>query len=287
MSETKRKGNDKVRAFVFAVVAFFLACILFLLSACITLRLTFFSNDYMKQVMAEHEYYNQVKDELKTKLTSLSHASGLDEEFVDKFVDSLDLNQEINDYVDGYYNSNSTLIDTISFKQKFRAAIDDYVEEHNIEKSKVSESSVEYLMNEATEIYQNEISIPFFSVAANYIKKLSKPLDFTMFGLIAGVLVLCVIVYFTNSFKHRAFRYFSYAFGGAAISCAVIPAVVYISGVIEKINISTRSLYNLFVNYFNGAFVYFWFFVAAYLILSVASFLVFKRKHDALVRGHH
>lgn len=287
MSESKKKGNDKVRAFVFAVVAFFLACILFLLSACITLRLTFFSNDYMKQVMAEHEYYNQVKDELKTKLTSLSHASGLNEEFVDNFVDKLDLNQEINDYVDGYYNGNSTLIDTISFKQKFRAAIDNYVEEHNVEKSKVSESSVEYLMNEATEIYQNEISIPFFSVAANYINKLSTPLNIVMFGLAVAALVLCVIIYFTSSFKHRAFRYFSYAFGGAAISCAVIPSVVYISGFIEKINISTRSLYNLFVNYFNGAFAYFWFFAAAFLIISAASFFVFKRKHDKLVKGHH
>ena len=96
-----------------------------------------------------------------------------------------------------------------------------------------------------------------------------------------------MIVFITNSeFRHRTYRYMSYAFSGAFLCTVVLPAYVHFSGIISKVSINSRSLYNLFVNYFEGMFKYMWIFAAAYFVLGVVFFLAFASKHRKLVNNH-
>lgn len=287
MSEKKHNRKIDLRPFMYCVLSFFLAVILFLLSICVSLRMTFFSEDYMLQTMAENDYYSQLTDELRTQLTSLANASGLTSEFIDSFTSSMDIRQDVNNYVDAFYSGNSTVVDTLSFKQKFRSALDEYVEANKKEGTEVSESALEYLVNEAAEHYKNTIEIPFFSVAANFINKYNGPLNIAVIGMIIAAVVITALLFLTHSeFKHRGYRYVSYACLSAFLCTAVPPAIVFGTGVMGKINLSTRSLYNLFVNYFNGMFVYLVIFSAAFFVLGLISFFVFANKHNKLLNNH-
>lgn len=286
MSEKRRKKSGCLRPFVYCVLSFFLAVILFLLSICVSLRVTFFSEDYMLQTMAEYEYYSQLTEEFRKQMVSLSHASGLTDDFTNDFVATLDFRQDVTEYVDAFYSGESTVIKTTAFKQQFRSALDKYVEKNKKAGTEVSESALEYLVNEAADIYSNTIEIPFFSVGANFIYKYNTTLNVVMIVLAVAGVVLGLIMFLTNEFRHRGYRYLSYAFSAAFICTMVPPVLVLCTGVIEKINITTRSLYNLFTHYFGGIFTYFIIFGVVYLVAGVLMFVMFANKHKKSLRGN-
>ena len=287
MSETKKRRKLDKRPIAYCVLSFFMAAFLFLLSICISLRFTLLSNDYMLSTMADSEYYTQVTEEFRQNLESLGHASGLNSEFTNNFVQSMDIRQDVIDYINAFYTGQSTVVNKTPFKQKFRAAIDQYAEENKKEGQEPSEKALEYLTNEAATIYADCIQIPFFAVIANFIYKLTTPMNITIAVLALLCAVIVVIIYFTNSeFRHRTYRYLSYAFSGAFLCTIVLPAYMHFSGIISKVSINSRSLYNLFVSYFDGMFRYMWIFALAYLVLGVLFFAAFASKHKRLVNNH-
>lgn len=212
-------------------------------------------------------YYAMVKTELIAELQSLGKASGFDDEFSEKFVNSLDIQDSVEKYISSFYSGESTLVDTISFKQQLYKAIDQYIIDKNY--SNVSNDSIDYFVNSAADIYINQISIPFFSTIANYIYKASPYITIIILVLFAAALAIMAIIFFTNKYRHRRFRYLCYGLSGACLTTVVIPCFVFLSGKIPQINISTRSLYNLFVNYFNGLFMNFWIYVIITLIFAL------------------
>ncbi len=277
MSDSKKKFD--IKPLIYGFLSFVLGFVLFLLSICLVLRLTFFSQDFMLDSMANSGYYEMVKDELNDKLKDLGHASGLPDEFFDEFVKKLDIIDVERNYVAAFYTGESTLIDTDKFKQQLLDSINTYIEENNIDKEKANENSVLYLVDQASSIYVNAVTVSFFSVLANYIKNLDGPLTMVTVGLTVVALIIAVIIYFTNVYKHRRYRYLTYGLGAGFLSVTVIPIVIFLSGIIPKVNISTRSLYNLFVAYFNTMFMYFWIFAAVLLLLTIISFVLYRQKY--------
>lgn len=231
-------------------------------------------------------YYAMVKNELTEELQNLGNASGFDDEFSESFVNSLDIQTSIQDYIASFYSGDSTLVDTTLFKQKLYSAIDQYIIDKNYDKSKVSGESIDYFVDSATDIYVNQVSIPFFSIIANYIYKASPIIDKLLIGLILAVLIIVAIIFFTNKYKHRRFRYLSYGLAGACITTAIIPCFVMISGKIPQINITTRSLYNLFVYYFNGLFSNFWIYVVIAFAFAIITFLLYAKYYKKAVTEH-
>ena len=285
MAHSHSKKKSVIKPVLYAFLSFALAFMLFLLSICLVARITLFSQDFMLTAMAECDYYSMIKDELRTQLKNLGHASGLNDDLVDTYVESLDIRQIETEYISAFYSGETTLVETNEFKQTFKAAIDQYVEDNNIDKSKANENNIIFLVDEAAGIYVNCISIPFFSVIANYFYKLSTPLNIAAVALFVFSLAVAAIIFFTNEFRHRRYRYLCYACTTSFISVTVIPLVVFISKYIEKINLGTRSLYNLFVTYFTSLFKDFWVFSGVFLFLSILTFVLYYRAYNKAVNG--
>ena len=275
MSENKTKS--KLKPLIYSFLSFMLTFVLFLLSICIVIETTVFSKDYMLNIMSSNGYYLMVKDELLSNMKSLGNASGLDEDFSKNFVDKLDIQDSIKSYILSFYSGDSTLVDTTTFKQQLYASLDEYIKDKGIDKNTVSEKNLSYFVDEAANAYVNQISIPFFSTIANYIYKAQTPFLMLTIGLGIFAVILIAIIFFTNKFKHRKFRYICYGFTGAFLTISVIPIVVFLSGKISQININTRSLYSLFVNYANGFFMNFWIWAAAMLFFAVLTFILYKK----------
>ncbi len=277
MSESNRRS--KVKPLIYGFLSFMLGFVLFLLSICLVLKFTFFSENFMLDSMANTGYYEMVKDELNDKLKDLGHASGLPDEFFDGFMKKVDIIDVERKYVSAFYTGESTLVDTDSFKQQMLDSVNDYIEENNIDKEKADEKNILYFVEEASSVYVKTVTVSFFSVLANYINKLQGPLTMALLGLAAAALVIAAIIFFTNSYKHRRYRYLTYGLGAGFLSVLVVPIVVFSSGIIPKVNIATRSLYNLFVGYFNSMFMYFWILAAILLFLTVLGFIVYRQKY--------
>lgn len=284
---SEHKHSSRLKAFIYSFVSFMLTLVLFLFSICIVVESTVFSKDYMLNVMTSNGYYLMVEDELLGSMKSLGNASGLKEDFSKKFVKEIDIQKNINDYISSFYSGNSTLVDTTSFKQQLYNALDEYISENNIDKNTVSSENLAYFVDKATEIYVNEISIPFFSTVANYIYKAKTPFLIITIGLGVTALILIAIIFFTNKFRHRKFRYICYGFIGAFLSVSVIPTIIQFSDKISKINLNTRSLYNLFVNYSNGLVNGFWICSLVLLLLSAVTFTLYAKYYRHATSHKH
>lgn len=285
MSEEKKRKKFDGRPIAFCVLSFFAGACLFLLALCISLRVTFLSPDYMTATMADGDYYNQVQEEYRKQLDSLGHASGLNSEFTNAFVAELDVRQDITNYVEAFYSGSSTVLNKTPFKQKFRAEVDEFAEQNKKEGTEPDEAALEYLTNEAANLYSDAVEIPFFAVVANFIHNLTTPVTVAVVVLLAAVLIMIAVMFIGNRpFMHRGYRYTSYALITAAICTAVLPAIITFTDVASKVNITTWSLYNLFVNYFTGIVGYLWVFAGIYLFLGVMFFALFASKHNKLLK---
>lgn len=278
--------KSKIKPILYSILSFFLTLILFLLSICIVLKTTIFSKDYMYDTMNSCGYYTMIKTELTDELQNLGNASGFDKEFSASFVNSLDIQSAVQNYIASFYSGASTLVDTTLFKQNLYTAIDHYISEKNYDKSKTSGENIDYFVNSATDIYVNQISIPFFSVVANYIYKAQPLVNGLIIGLSIATLIIAAIIFLTNKYRHRRFRYLCYGLIGAGITTAVIPCFVLLSGKIPQININTRSLYNLFVSYFNGLFASFWIYVVIILVLAMLTLFLYMKYYKGAVSEH-
>lgn len=61
----------------------------------------------------------------------------------------------------------------------------------------------------------------------------------------------CLLMIFTNEWKHKGVRCIAYSTGAAALFTLIIPAVVYITGIPGKITIISRSLSDMYLTCLN------------------------------------
>lgn len=268
--------QSKVKSFLYSVMAFFLSFVMFLLSICIVLKFTVFSQNYMLTTMDNDGYYGMVKTELQSRLTDLGYASGLDAEFAVDFAGSYDVKKAVETYIGSFYSGEDTIVDTTTFRQQLYSAVNDYAVQKKISIDTETENNIIYFVNEAASIYVDQIAIPFFSVIGKYIGGLSTAINITIIVLVAMTLGISAVIFFTNRYKHRRFRYLCYGLTGASLATLVIPVLVSLSDKITKVNINTRSLYNLFVGYFTNLFMCFYLCAGGLAVLALASFIAYK-----------
>lgn len=277
------RHKSKLKPVLYTVLSFFLAFVLSLLSVCIVVTCTIFSSDYMIDTMRTNGYHEMVKSELQTDLEDLVDASGFEKQFVDSFVKKLDIRKAVEEYIASFYTGSSTLVETTSFKQKLYSAIEEYIQEKKITVSDETKGNIAYFVNEVADIYVTQISIPFFSTIANYIYKARSILNIVFISLSIVALVIAGIIFFTNEFKHRRFRYLFLGTTGAALTVLILPTVVLLSNKITKVNLVTRSLYTLFVNYFNGVFYSFYIWAGILVALSVVFMFLYVKHYRRVV----
>lgn len=273
------RHKSRIKPFLYSMLSFFLAFSLFLLSICMVLQMTVFSKDYAMNIMRSCGYYDMVSAELKSRMEDLVDASGFEKQFAEGFVRSYNVQKAVEDYVSAFYSGDSTLIDTTGFKQQLYDAIDVYIRDKNITVSDETQNNITYFVNEAAQVYVDQISIPFFSTIANYIFKARDVLNGVTISIIIFALITAALIFFTNEFKHRRFRYLFIGSTGAAVTIIVLPTFVLLSGKISKINIATRSLYSLFVNYFNTLFYNFYIWAGVLVLFSVVMLVLYVKHY--------
>lgn len=272
---SRSKNSRKVNKIVCAVLSFVLSMFLFVLSFGIVLEATILNSDFIFENMNTSNYFVDKKDEITRNLNDLGYASGLSDEFFENLLDEVMLTQDTQEYLDDYYDGKSALIDTTRFKQTFNDALDKYIEDNNIEN--VDSASRDYLVNKASSIYHLSLEIPLFYRLAGYFKALKNIFPFILAGVVLIILIIILILVFANKWKHRVFRCLSHASLGACLSLAVIPAYVLLTGQLQRINLTSRGLYNLFVQCGTNIMIAVLF--CALFFLAVGLCCVFQHNH--------
>ena len=257
--------NSKVRHIIYGIISFVLSFVLFLISFAIVLQSTILNPSYIMDNMNTSNYFVDKRDEIKESLVDLGYASGLDEKFFENVVDEVTIHDNTQAYLNSFYAGEKAKIDTTAFKQKFNSELDSYISKNNLKVA--NDGSREYLINQAANIYAAALRIPLFATLSVYLVALKNMMPLIIGGLAVLVAILCVIIIFTNSWKHRAVRYICYSTSAAFLTVGIIPAVLLSTGYMSKINIDSRAFYNLFVQSMNNILI-------ALAICSVIFFIV-------------
>lgn len=242
---SKSKKSSKMKQVVCGVLSFILCLLLFFLSVGIVLEATIFNSNFIFENMNSSNYFFEKKEEVTRDLNDLGYASGLKDEFFDDLLDEIIITEDTQSYLNDYYAGVSAVVDTTKFEQTFNDALDKYIKDNNIQN--VDSSSRDYLLKKASSIYRLSLEIPLFYRIAAYFKALKNVMPFIIAGLSVLIVIIILVLIFSNSWKHRIFKYLSFASLGAFLSLAVVPAYVLLSGQLQKINLTSRALYNLFV----------------------------------------
>lgn len=271
--------NSKVRHIIYGIISFVLSFILFLLSFAIVLQSTILNPSYIMDNMNTSNYFVDKRDEIKESLVDLGYASGLDEKFFENVVDEVTIHDNTQAYLNSFYAGEKAKIDTTAFKQKFNSELDSYISKNNLKVA--NDGSREYLINQAANIYAAALRIPLFATLSVYLIALKNMMPLIIGGLAVLVAILCVIIIFTNRWKHRAVRYICYSTSAAFLTVGIIPAVLLSTGYMSKINIDSRAFYNLFVLGMNNILIAVAICSVIFFIISIGLFFLHKsmRRH--------
>lgn len=273
--------NSKVRHIIYGIISFVLSFILFLLSFAIVLQSTILNPSYIMDNMNASNYFVDKRDEIKESLVDLGYASGLDEKFFENVVDEVTIHDNTQAYLNSFYAGEEAKIDTTAFKQKFNSELDSYISKNNLKVA--NDGSREYLINQAANIYAAALRIPLFATLSVYLVALKNMMPLIIGGLAVLVAILCVIIIFTNRWKHRAVRYICYSTSAAFLTVGIIPAVLLSTGYMSKINIDSRAFYNLFVQSMNNILIALAICSVIFFIVSIGLFFLHKsmRRHTS------
>lgn len=271
--------NSKVRHIIYGIISFVLSFILFLLSFAIVIQSTILNPSYIMDNMNTSNYFVDKRDEIKESLVDLGYASGLDEKFFENVVDEVTIHDNTQAYLNSFYAGEEAKIDTTAFKQKFNSELDSYISKNNLKVA--NDGSREYLINQAANIYAAALRIPLFATLSVYLIALKNMMPLIIGGLAVLVAILCVIIIFTNRWKHRAVRYICYSTSAAFLTVGIIPAVLLSTGYMSKINIDSRAFYNLFVLCMNNILIAVAICSVIFFIISIGLFFLHKsmRRH--------
>lgn len=273
--------NSKVRHIIYGIISFVLSFVLFLISFAIVLQSTILNPSYIMDNMNTSNYFVDKRDEIKESLVDLGYASGLDEKFFENVVDEVTIHDNTQAYLNSFYAGEKAKIDTTAFKQKFNSELDSYISKNNLKVA--NDGSREYLINQAANIYAAALRIPLFATLSVYLIALKNMMPLIIGGLAVLVAILCVIIIFTNRWKHRAVRYICYSTSAAFLTVGIIPAVLLSTGYMSKINIDSRAFYNLFVQSMNNILIAIAICSVIFFIVSIGLFFLHKsmRRHTS------
>lgn len=239
------RTSSKMKKIVCGILSFVLCLIFFAFSVGVVFEATLFQPDFIIDNMNSSNYFVDKKDEITRDLNDLGYASGLSDEFFENLISEIMITEDTTDYLHDYYDGRSAVVDTTNFEQVFNEALDKYIKDNNIQN--VDSESRDYLVKKAASIYRLSLEIPLFYRLAAYFKASKSILPFVLAGLVVLIIIIIVVLVFANSWKHRVLKYVSYASLGACLSLAVIPAYVLLTGQLQRINLTSRALYSLFV----------------------------------------
>lgn len=271
--------NSKVRHIIYGIISFVLSFVLFLISFAIVLQSTILNPTYIMDNMNTSNYFVDKRDEIKESLVDLGYASGLDEKFFENVVDEVTIHDNTQAYLNSFYAGEEAKIDITAFKQKFNSELDSYISKNNLKVA--NDGSREYLINQAANIYAAALRIPLFATLSVYLIALKNMMPLIIGGLAVLVAIICVIIIFTNRWKHRAVRYICYSTSAAFLTVGIIPAVLLSTGYMSKINIDSRAFYNLFVLGMNNILIAVAICSVIFFIISIGLFFLHKsmRRH--------
>lgn len=128
----------------------------FLLSLSLILILTVFNEDYVLDLLNNHNYYQELYDNTLEEVSYYLEQSGLNEAVLNNVISVKSLKKEIITTIDNLYTNQKITVNTEEFQNNLTTNINNYIKDNNIRVD--NKDTVNILTKKLVNIYEEEVS---------------------------------------------------------------------------------------------------------------------------------
>lgn len=172
----------------------------FLLSLSLILIFTVFNEDYVLDLLNNHNYYQELYDNTLEEVSYYLEQSGLNEEVLNNVISVKSLKNEIITTIDNLYTNQKITVNTEEFQNNLATNINNYIKDNNIRVD--NKDTVNILTKKLVNIYEEEIS--YNNTFEKVRPMFNKAYKLTKIVLLISIIV-SIITYLINRyiFKDR------------------------------------------------------------------------------------
>ena len=124
----------------------------FLLSLSLILIFTVFNEDYVLDLLNNHNYYQELYDNTLEEVSYYLEQSGLNEEVLNNVISVKSLKNEIITTIDNLYTNQKITVNTEEFQNNLKTNINNYIKDNNIRVD--NKDTVNILTKKLVNIYE-------------------------------------------------------------------------------------------------------------------------------------
>lgn len=232
------------------ILAFIGSLLLFATAALICIRMTLFNQEFMIDQVHKTEYVETIRKDMTQSIQDLGRGSNIPPKVLSDVVPEKTVSANVDNYIRSIYQEVPFEIQGgDQIKENILKNVNQYAQQENIAIDETTQSNLENLANSATKNYANFIEIPYLLSYGRKVMAFQSAL--TLMLIITGVAFVLVFIglLLMAKMKHQKIRWSSVTFLGAGLMLIVLPAIIYFSGVINRLGIMSEGLYRFVTGY--------------------------------------
>lgn len=268
------------------ILAFIGSLLLFATIALICIRMTLFNQEFMINQMHKTDYVETIRKDMTESIQDLGRGSNIPPEVLVDVVPEKTVSMNVDNYIRSIYQEVPFKIQgEDQIKDNILKNVSQYAQQKNITIDETTQSNLNNLANSATKNYSNYIEIPYLLSYGKKVMAFQSAL--TMILIIVGVAFVLVFVglLLMVKMKHQKVRWSSVTFLGAGLMLVVLPAIIYFSGVINRLGIMSEGLYRFVTSYITAFDLSFVFVGLALTVLALLLVLISERMRSKKIHN--
>ena len=268
------------------ILAFIGSLLLFATIALICIRMTLFNQEFMINQMHKTDYVETIRKDMTESIQDLGRGSNIPPEVLVDVVPEKTVSMNVDNYIRSIYQEVPFNIQgEDQIKDNILKNVSQYAQQKNITIDETTQSNLNNLANSATKNYSNYIEIPYLLSYGKKVMAFQSAL--TMILIIVGVAFGLVFVglLLMVKMKHQKVRWSRVTFLGAGLMLVVLPAIIYFSGVINRLGIMSEGLYRFVTSYITAFDLSFVFVGLALTVLALLLVLISERMRSKKIHN--
>lgn len=263
------------------ILAFIGSLLLFAAGALLCVRLTLFDQNFMIQQMHQAKYIETIRKDVTESIQDVGRGSNIPPEVLSDVVSQELVTINVENYIRGIYqNIPFQLQGEDQIKENILKNVEQYAQEKNIPIDESTEKNLTNLAETAAKNFSAYIEIPYLMNYGQKVMAFESSLNVIMFIVGAAFLLIFAGLQLMIKMTHQRVRWSSITFFGAGLMLATLPAIIYFSGVIQRLGITSEGLYRFVTSYVTTFDLSFVFVGLAVIGVAIILVIISERMRD-------
>lgn len=263
------------------ILAFIGSLLLFAACALLCVRLTLFNQNFMIQQMHQAKYIETIRKDVTESIQDVGRGSNIPPEVLSDVVTEELVTINVENYIRGIYqNIPFQLQGEDQIKENILKNVEQYAQEKKIPIDETTEKNLTNLAETAAKNFSAYIEIPYLMSYGQKVMAFESSLNVIMFVVGAAFLLIFVGLQLMIKMTHQRVRWSSITFFGAGLMLATLPTIIYFSGVIQRLGITSEGLYRFVTSYVTTFDLSFVFVGLAVIGVAIILVIISERMRD-------